>query len=162
MIIVVEGIDRVGKTTLCKKLQESLGFSLYKHHGDFDYSKMDNDNETDKMLQMLEVAKIGNANIIFDRFHWSDFVYGMNERKYDIDNAVLNTKKIDKKLNELNSIIILIKPTDLEESSRQHGKDLKFYEIMFECLCEASKVNAYQCDYNTMDEIVQKIKEKIL
>ena len=84
MIIVVEGIDRVGKTTLCNKIKEMTGYEIFKHSGNFDYKRMDNDNETDKMLQVLKIAEIGKANIIFDRFHFSDFCYGTIERDYNI------------------------------------------------------------------------------
>ena len=88
MLIIVEGIDRVGKTTLCNMLKDKLGFKIYKHkNNNFNYSKMDNDNETDKMLQLLDLyEQIGSdVNIVFDRFHWSDFVYGKIERNYNED-----------------------------------------------------------------------------
>ena len=52
MIIIVEGIDRVGKTTLCEKLNKELKIPIYKHkNNQFYYNLMDNKNETDKMLQ---------------------------------------------------------------------------------------------------------------
>ena len=41
MIIIVEGIDRVGKTTLCHKLSDITGYQIYKYHGDVSYDKID-------------------------------------------------------------------------------------------------------------------------
>ena len=60
--------------------------------------------------------------------------------------------------------MIFVKPTDIAESSIQHGKDLRCYETTFEFLCTTSKIssnNMYQCNYSTTNEIVKKVKEKI-
>ena len=38
MIIIVEGIDRVGKTTLCNRLRQELGYPVFKHNkSEFSY-----------------------------------------------------------------------------------------------------------------------------
>jgi thymidylate kinase len=158
MVIIIEGIDRVGKTTLCNKLHEATGYEVYKHFGDFDYSKMDNDNETDKMLQMLEIARIGKANIIFDRFHCSDFVYGTIERKYNRVKAIENLTKINEKLVQMNAIIIFMDPTDLDKSSKEHGKNLaKYQDAMTFCHYLSASRHMYVCNYNDMDMMVENM-----
>lgn len=164
MLVIVEGIDRVGKTTLCNMLKDELGFKIYKHKNEnFDYSKMDNDNETDKMLQLLDLYKqIGNdANIVFDRFHWSDYVYGTIERKYNEDKAIENLHEITKKLAMLNALIVFIEPTDLIESSKKHGKNLSLYNLKMETCFNYSmdKIREVVIDYTTINGIVKVIKE---
>ena len=157
-LIIVEGIDRVGKTTLCNMLKDKLGFKIYKHKNDnFNYSKMDNDNETDKMLQLLDLyEQIGSdVNIVFDRFHWSDFVYGKIERNYNEDKAVSNLYKITKRLNDLNALVIFVQPTNLCESSKQHGKDLIKHAELFEAVFDDSKIKKFKCDYNTLSDAVR-------
>lgn len=164
MIVIVEGIDRVGKTTLCNMLKDKLGFKIYKHKNDnFNYSKMDNDNETDKMLQLLDLyEQIGSdVNIVFDRFHWSDFVYGKIERKYDEVKAINNLKIIEKKLKEVNAIIIFVEPTNINRSSNEHGKSLLLYNYEMEGCFERSDLSKIKTNYNDLNDVVEFVAEEI-
>ena len=164
MLIIVEGIDRVGKTTLCNMLKDKLGFKIYKHKNDnFNYSKMDNDNETDKMLQLLDLyEQIGNdANIVFDRFHWSDFVYGKIERKYYEIKAINNLHIIEKKLKEVNAIIIFVEPTNINRSSNEHGKSLLLYNYEMEGCFERSDLSKIKTNYNNLNDVVEFVVEEI-
>lgn len=162
MIIIVEGIDRVGKTTLCNKLEKSIrGFKTYKRaESDFDFSKMDNMNETDKIIQMLEIYSMNPGYIIFDRLHFTDFVYGMLERNYDYGEAKINLEKIEDKLLELDTNLILVQPIDIKESSKQHGRDLKDYARAFDVLYNHSKLRKIMCNYNSIDIVVELMKER--
>jgi thymidylate kinase len=159
MIIVVEGIDRVGKTTLCNCLSEKYKIKIY--HNDVNYmklSEMDNKNETDKTLKLISLCEQLGQDIIFDRLHWSDYVYGVTERGYDTKEAIKNKDIIDKKLNEIKSVLIFVKPTDIEWSSKQHGKDLSGYEARFEMLYKYSCIkNKIMTDYNNIKEGISKL-----
>lgn len=161
MIIVVEGIDRVGKTTLVNKI-ESLGFRTYKHNDKSkDYSKMTDDGETDTMLAMLWLLKLyPENNIIFDRFHISNTAYGILNRNYDKEKAFQNNKKIDKMLADLNAVLVYVEPADLERSNKEHGKDQS------ECLALTIKLfnnsaipNKIICNYDSLDKVVEYICE---
>lgn len=161
MIVIVEGIDRVGKSTLCKKLSEETGIKIFKRKNlsSFGFDKMDNDNETDKEIQMLEIARIGNVNLIFDRLYFSDLVYGYSERSYDMYDALDNFEKVENQLKDMDAVLILVNPTDIESSSKQHGKDLNSYFLMFNFLFRISSMKKIKCDYNSIDETVEKVKE---
>ena len=160
MIIIVEGIDRVGKTTLCNKLSTELNIPVYKHSQKvMDYSLMDNMNETDKMIHMLDVCKLTNASLIFDRFHFSDFAYGIIDRHYDKKTAKENLILLDKTLHDMNAILILVFPTDISSSSKQHGKDLTPYSELIHYAHEISNMKMYICNYHRIDDVVKKIKE---
>lgn len=159
MIIVVEGIDRVGKTTLCSKLSKNLNIPVFKHKAEkFDYSKMDNENETDKILLALDLCDLLKKDIIFDRLHWSDYVYGNLERNYDSYKSASNIEIIENKLKNMETIIVYIKPTDLEESSRQHGKDLFKYDKLMDLCYNMCKLKKIKCNYSSIDKIVEEIK----
>lgn len=164
MVIIVEGIDRVGKTTLCNMLRDELGFTIYKHNDKcFEYSKMDNDNETDKMLQLIDLYKqVGNGgNLIFDRFHWSDYVYGKLERKYEEIKAVNNLQIIEEKLKEVNAIIVYVEPTNIDVSSSKHGKSLLWYDYeMKECF-ERSDLSKIKTSYNNLNDAVEFVAEEL-
>ena len=59
MLVIVEGIDRVGKTTFIDRLKsEDKGLHIFKHDKSIiDYSEMNDNNEADKMVQLLEFSK---------------------------------------------------------------------------------------------------------
>ena len=163
MIIIVEGIDRVGKTTLCNKLKEEFDVPILHHESIISNNKKDNENETDKSLLTLEVCDITNSSIILDRFHLSDFVYGTIERNYNIDSAIDHFKMIDNILSEMNDVfLIYVLPTDIQESSKQHGKNLKIYDNEFYDLFKHSKIkNKWRCTYNTLNEVIEFIKVNV-
>lgn len=164
MIIIVEGIDRVGKTTLCNKLSKELRMPIYKHNNEqFSYSRMDNDNETDKMLQLIDLYSILDGDLIFDRFHISDLVYGIMLRNYSMQSASRNCKLIDDRLSKLRfkqeAILILVKPTNVEKSSHEHGADLSKYDRLMQIAFDMSSIEMkYICDYNSIDLVVEKLK----
>lgn len=158
MIIVVDGIDRVGKTTLCNKLSEYLDFPIYKHDEScFDYSKMDNDNETDKMIQLIELAEVTNSDIIFDRFHLSDCAYGVLERRYDYTKALQNFSKIDAKLSEVGALVIYVYPENLQKSSSEHGKDLSMHFFLMNLLTAATHSEIKLCSYSEIDNVISEL-----
>ena len=161
MIIIVEGIDRVGKTTLCNALSKATGIPIYKHHNAvMSYSDMDNYNETDKMLQLIDVCNITKSDIIFDRFHFSDYVYGILERDYESVSAIEHLKLIDNVLRKSNALLLLMQPTDIKRSSEEHGKDLTPYFKLMQNAYRLSTMNMIMCNYNSMQDIVDYVKER--
>lgn len=162
MIIVVEGIDRVGKTTLINKLVKECGFKLFKHDEfSYPYQNMDNDNETDKMYQLLKMIKLINrdADIIFDRFAWSDYVYGIVSRNYYKGSAQVNLKAIEILLNDLNALTIYVGPTDIRRSEREHGSSLQEHLVLFNEIFDKTVLrDIYVCNYDTIDQVVNDVK----
>lgn len=161
MLIIVEGISRVGKTTLCNKIKNKFGIPIYKHNKSLiDYSEMSDNNEVEKMLCMLDMYKTIPSDIIFDRFHFSNAVYGILLRNYDKVAAFENIIKIESYIKQLEIECILIKvsPNNIEESSRQYGKDLRPFENLMSELYDNSILNKYNCTYNTEEELVNKIE----
>lgn len=154
MLIIVEGIDRVGKTTLINLIHKKINFPIYRHIGKRDFNKIDNEIETDKFMQILEICKLSESNIIFDRFHWSDFVYGCLQRNYNEANAIINKSIVEDFLQELHAVIILVKPIDIVSSSKQHGIDLTKHEQLFENVFDNSSLNKFACTYENLEDAV--------
>lgn len=164
MIIIVEGISRVGKTTLCNKLKTKFNIPIYKHNTKLiDYNKMSDNIEVEKMLCMLDMYKTIPSNIIFDRFHFSNTVYGILLRNYDKQSAFQNVNKIESYIKQLGikNLLLKVSPNNIEESSRQYGRDLKPFENLITELYNNSILDKYNCDYNTEDELIKKL-EKII
>lgn len=164
MIVIVEGVDRVGKTTLCNMLHDKLGFKIVK-----------DDVFTGKWLEqsgkavyafgamhgILKAASELGENIVLDRFHATEYVYSIIERAEDeIDRSVALAvfREIAKELSWLDSFYVYVKPTDLLRSSAEHGKDLARYDALFDLLYEQNGcVNSIVVDYATLDDAVEEI-----
>lgn len=162
MIVIIDSIDRVGKTTLANKIADSLGAKIYKHsEKNKDYSKMNDESETSAMLAMIDLYKLNPENkIIFDRFHLSNTVYGIINRDYDKTSAYENFVKIDDALAELDDVyLVKVDPTDITRSSKEHGSDLSRHKSMFDELYGLSNIKTKKtCTYLTMDDIVEFFK----
>lgn len=165
-IIIVEGIDRVGKTTLCNLLLKELeDFKLIKYDSEIIKCKdRQNNYETDKSLLTLEVCKIFGGLALFDRLHLSDYVYGIVQRNYNKQEAYKNFQMIEQYANQnfKNAILILVKPTDIKRSSEEHGRKLSEHEMWFEDIFELSKIkNKFSCNYNTLDDAIKFVNERL-
>lgn len=156
MIVIVEGIDRVGKTTLCNKFVEH-GFKLFKdsYFGDMKITKDVALEKLNTSLRFLEIFK--NENIVIDRFHMTEFVYGALERNYTSSEVEI----IDKKLSELDAILILVVPSDksdLKRASEAHGKDLEIYQTTFEAFFKVSTIRKkYICKFDNFDVAIKRL-----
>jgi thymidylate kinase len=163
-IIIVEGIDRVGKTTLCNLLLKELkDFKLVKYDSQIIQCRdRQNNYETDKSLLTLEMCKIFDGSTLFDRLHLSDYVYGIMQRNYNKQNAYKNFQLIENYINQNfeNAILIFVKPTDIKKSSEEHGRNLYWHEMWFEDIFKLSKIkNKISCNYNTLDDAITFVKD---
>lgn len=150
MIVIVEGIDRVGKTTFCEKAASLLNAPVFKQttfHDDGSHP-----GPTAMVEQVHALTKLLlciNSNIVVDRFHLTEAVYGKIDRGYD---CLQEMKAIDSMLSRRKDIVLAyVEPTDVEESSRQHGDDLSPHASMFAQMFTDSQIqNKVSCNYKTI------------
>jgi len=103
MLVIIEGMDRCGKTTLVKKLREKyfIAPETIVHHASAPPEVDDtNDWELKHYGAMFETGQwLVNEyfyDVIFDRFHLGAAVYGSKYRKsnpfdiYDVDHKYLH------------------------------------------------------------------------
>ena len=80
MILILEGCDKTGKSTLAAKLSKELGFPILKTSA----PKKGEDPYREYVTKILT----SNENIIFDRFHLGELVYGpIYRKKSQLDQA---------------------------------------------------------------------------
>lgn len=167
MIIVVEGIDRAGKSTFCKRLSKKTGIPVFKEDVDIKGMSEVYGGETirhimcEKMKSILNVLKATKQDMILDRFHLSEWVYGYIERKA-IDCTEIS--EIDEMLYEMGAIIVIIHPSGkygLRDCSKKHGKDLSQYEEMFQRVGIISKCMNYETVASRSNVLIRDIIEKI-
>lgn len=165
-IIIVEGIDRVGKTTLVNKLVKELGYSKFiPANANLSYRELNprlaNIIETEKCYATLAtLATLENIDykIVFDRFHISEYVYGQVERGYTNNECY----HIDEVLAQLNALLIYIHPTNIQMSSREHGRPLNKHYELFNEFINKTKLPIIECDYTTIPLVIKSLKEEIL
>lgn len=167
MIIIVEGIDRVGKTTLCNRLSEELNIPIHKYKGIVKYDKMKNKEETDKTLGLIQLLKETGSSIIFDRSYMSDYVYGILQRNYKALKANKNFELVNNALYDCDKsgnkvCIILVNPIDINESSKEHGVDLtrhyELFNIIYDYLNDKNFCKKIICNYYNFDNVVNLLK----
>ena len=176
MLIIVEGIDRVGKTTLINKLHEKynipvfddkyLKFNAIVNKNEFIQVKT---NKTDVKSSIINIERMNSLtnylsqfgvqqNILIDRFHISEYVYSKVERNFDGFEAF---KIIDDRLSKLGTIIIYVRHVDLDFSSSEHGKDLNRHAKEFDKIMLETKCRLYLTNYNLIDKFVCEFGEII-
>lgn len=155
MIVVVEGIDRVGKTTLVNKLVK-LGFIDLKDEFVIDeiIDKF-SDYSIGKCESYVTAAKKLNdegLNIVIDRLHLTEYVYGSNKRS---NVNVKGVWGVDIMLANLGAKLIYVKPTDILLSNKLAGNDQTELEKMFEVALKLSSMQKFVCNYNTLNEAIE-------
>ena len=111
LIVVVEGLERTGKTTLCKEF-EKRGFVYFK-----DFNRINKhlcagmESRLDTTLTFLQNLSENGVNVVVDRLHLSEYAYGKIFRKGHSSNV----DYIDNAISKLNSVLIYCKDNDFEE-----------------------------------------------
>jgi len=165
MNIIIEGVDRVGKSILAKKLADRLKYVIF-HDEYSDWVKvlpnmkiatprelkLAQEISNVRLEVLLQIAASSN-NIIFDRLHLTEQTYGalrgLDFSSYD---------SIDKRLSGLDPLLILVESEDIKESSEQHGSSLEVHEAILKSLFYASTINRkVKVKYADFDRLVRHI-----
>lgn len=161
MVIIIEGIDRVGKTTLCDMIIDALpdmNFVRFRDDTRYAHSFQSMDINTEKIntLQNLMEQDLVD-NVILDRYHLTEWVYGGVDRQYENDEMW----DVDKRIQEnVPCILIYVIPTDVRLSSHEHGKNLFRHNAWFnDAYSQTAIKNKIKVDYNTLNDAVEYVKE---
>lgn len=133
MIVILDGIDRVGKTTVANLLCRDLGFNKLTIQNEFPYnSKEHNIDINSAIIGMLKIVDRDKERIVIDRFIMTEMVYSIIDRK---DNEVFAFEIFMKQALELskldNIIMAWVKPYDIDMSIALHGSDLRLHNSLF-------------------------------
>lgn len=110
--IIIEGIDRMTKSTVIENLQKKLGHYIVIHYGKPLKSKIYDENlekfqrESFKNGMMLLCAS--QAPLMFDRFSLGEYVYSPLYRGYDGSYTFEYEKKLGLTQKHVNDNIVLI------------------------------------------------------
>ena len=147
MIVIVEGIDRVGKTTLCDMLVSKLGFTKFKDEWNLvPASERDESNtmqdaidinnfshgKLDSFMSMLKLADSAGQNVVVDRFHLTEAVYSIVKRCRPNKEARYAFVEVDNWIvrNLSDVTLVLVKPKNLVWSAKESGDDISTADEM--------------------------------
>jgi hypothetical protein len=159
MIIVIEGSDGVGKTTLAKSLQKSLK-SAYVHYGPlplwwriWDYK--------DRLVR----------HAVYDRYHWSSYAYS-SVYPQPIDVTPEDCVRIDSDIRRLLSgqyatvLVYCSEPNFFENRAKDDLFDVKQIKAVNERYALQRKhfdvAHDIAVGYANADRIIDRLREKLL
>jgi hypothetical protein len=164
MLVIFSGCDKVGKTTMAKKVANSLGGCYVKFSGPktMDTSKIDVDCWVrdsvifhESILRYLESTSVYSemVPVILDRFYPDEVVYSKVMRNRDIWSLY---EDMDERFAKLGTIFVLVRPASFEfmKSVWKEEKLVDFQkanEIVneFDRFYEMTQLKKIQVDMNT-------------
>lgn len=169
MVIILEGIDRVGKTTLANRIAEEIGGQVFKAERVEDrFCTLKENNAISYGYCMGQVQLFNNTyandkdrHIIIDRFHWTEYVYTKIQRDRDLDSFYMRNIDAEMLKNKQGYLMILMMPIDIRKCSRMHGSDLTRHQNLFTGIYETSSLLKYKCTYITDDFAIDTVHKFI-
>jgi len=130
MLIIIEGADLVGKTTVAKKLLKALPNSYYLKHGvrPKDNSRIEREKIKDVYAKILcEINSLfgPEENLILDRYYPSELVYSKLKRGYSAGEDEFFSQ-LEKAIDiNVNYVLIYVYETEqvLKERFSSRGDD---------------------------------------
>lgn len=130
MIVIVDGVDRTGKTTLCNIIAKEYDLRVHKSNCNYVGHKNEDANisRLDEAMTLVEEGILDD--VVFDRFYLTEYAYGIERGMdthhigmcYDIQDRlsafILKNRKVL-------VIPILVQPYDIMESEKEHGAPLE-------------------------------------
>lgn len=182
MVIIIEGIDRVGKTTLSEMIEDRyrdfMDFIRFRDDTRYIHNHLNREVNTEKINTLQNLLEVGLVdNVILDRYHITEFVYGAIERSYknmdmyDIDKRLAEMDKKDTSSEEEidpgmsfdghvqnDVVLIYMVPTDIKMSSEEHGYNLERHLQWYNDFYRNTLIkNKIKVDYETMGEALDFI-----
>lgn len=155
MLIVLEGCDGVGKTTLANTLKMCYNMK---------YMHCTADTPNDYKFFKDIILRGVHEDIICDRFFWGQFVYQKPEERHLSKEELLKLYNLFSIMNRRNKIILVEAPYDRVIRTLHYRKEqtvlpvteivLRFKEIALES-CNDIPVYSYNSGFGTMRRITK-------
>ena len=120
VVILMEGSDLCGKSTIAKELAKRLKIPYYKGKGPTNIQASIKDRAIAELNQITDFLEQTNHSVVIDRNYLSEWVYGSVFHR-EIDEAHL--KEIDDKYSKMDAVNIIVTASDevLEKRFEKRG-----------------------------------------
>lgn len=108
MIVIIEGQDRCGKSTLIGQLTENYPLSFRTHSSKPPKHRDPYEFERTYYTGMADTAVQSRLSSFHDRFHLGVYVYGTQYRKYTEAKSIELIEDVEKRLSIGNTYLILL------------------------------------------------------
>lgn len=159
MIVVVEGIDKVGKTTFAKKL-EGAGFVYLKDEfmlpetTAFDFASY-SIGKCDSFVKVIKELNEQGKNVVVDRLHLTEAVYGQEDRAGQT--SLSGVFSIDMILANMGAFLVYFKPVDINFCNNEHGSDLSKKSELFDYFYRMSCMRKIQITYEAIPFLIEQV-----
>lgn len=149
MVIIIEGLDRTGKTTLANKISERYNIPIYKKDRE-ELGATFMDDEYINLGDSLATIKLFNSelfkgrHVILDRFHWSEYVFNMVDRCGSLCTMYLNAVYDEMAKNPSNYVIIHMRPVSIARCAAEDGRSIERFIEYYKCFDAAHNFNDTQ------------------
>jgi len=161
-LIIFEGCDNCGKTTIATALAKEIGYNYFKRKKEMLYIKKTNpviieEAHKENLAFFYEYCRQVDANVIVDRSFPSEYVYGSLFRQVD-EKMLLD---YDLRFSRLNTkIIILTKSDEFLEDELFSNEQLiqikkKYVEYSEKTACDSLVLNTDDCDLSSQLKIIK-------
>jgi thymidylate kinase len=164
MIIIVEGIDRVGKTTFIDKMCEKRKLIRLKDsnvcsktYGDDDFGSFSL-GKLDTSVAFLKQLNEQGFDIIVDRLHLTELVYGKTKHRQVCENKIY---ELDRILSSQKCILVYVQPTDINWSNKQAGEDQTTLYRNFNFEYSLSGIEKYYTNFHKLDRTVELLNDRM-
>jgi thymidylate kinase len=171
MIVILEGIDRVGKTTIAESLRDNLGFEIFKKERTeikgvpnlIDESVAEGIINYGNALGLVDMFNWDgfDKNIVVDRFHWTEAIYSRIDRKQFQPMKYMGYVELKMLEKKEKYLMVYVRPTDINYSSRMHGSDLSKHLEEFERLYAHSSLPKYMTTFYSKDLVVKEVERRL-
>lgn len=174
MFVIVEGIDRVGKSTLCKALKNNGfitlkdAFSTVKTTKGYEMKLYPEQSaafpsysigKIDTAIQYIKQLNDAGFNIVADRLHLTELVYGNLDRPSR--SSETNVWYLDNLIDETfgdDVALVYVEPDDISSANVRAERDLTDHDKMFEIAFYRSSIKQKLItDFYKLNEAVEML-----
>ena len=144
MVIIIEGLDRTGKTTLANKLSERFNIPIYKKDREecgesFEEDELINLGDSIATVKLFNSELFKGRHVILDRFHWSEYVFNAVDRGACLGEKYLDIVHEEMNNNPYNYIVIHMHPTNLLRCAKEdeEGRGIDRFAEYYKYFCLA-------------------------
>ena len=168
--IIFEGLNCTGKSSLIKYLHKNVDSDIYIHNSRTQFSSA---NKIDIIYgytkALIDILKYAKIPIWFDRFHFTEYAYGLVLRNYNRYEQSKLFAEIDYCLNEIGNVKMVYTYDNIESITERTRKnrgwgDIETFKMLEEemnRMLDTSCMTIMKVDYSQLITNNDKMNELI-